>query len=148
MRWQGAWAVAQCGHEACPWFVTCHMAFPISARSAGAVPAERERKIEGEREIFLKEHFMSLSLPALFLLHALLVSAGERWQPNVDITHTVVVKNNTNTWNTLWLNRPATDISLVNSIPLYSFDRLEFIKFVVNSDVLFVVILYWIALCS
>lgn len=43
--------MAQCGHEACPWFVTCHMAFPISARSAGAVPERaREREKEGESE--------------------------------------------------------------------------------------------------
>lgn len=50
MRWQDACAVAQCGHEACPWFVTCHMAFPISALSAGTVPEESRRETQKDIE--------------------------------------------------------------------------------------------------
>lgn len=39
---------AVCGHAACLWFVTRHMAFPISGGSAGAEPAA-EREGEGAR---------------------------------------------------------------------------------------------------
>lgn len=44
MRWQDARATAQCGHEAYPRFVACHMALQISAVSAGTDPVERREK--------------------------------------------------------------------------------------------------------
>lgn len=59
MRWQDARATAQCGHEAYPRFVACHMALQISAVSAGTDPVERREKERHivcvcvcEREIF------------------------------------------------------------------------------------------------
>lgn len=60
MRWQDARATAQCGHEAYPRFVACHMALQISAISAGTDPVERrerERHIVYVCERFFKAKF-------------------------------------------------------------------------------------------